>query len=203
MRFAFCMLVRLLTGVSVLLCVGTLALWARSYRAQDEFMYSWAIHARHLYDVTLTYCPGRIIVGAGVWRFSDAERPDYVARNGKFESRLWRETHVFAGPADPRYTWCKEWAAARWFDVSVDRRPLNASIVPGSVHWSLWAPHGVVAGAFACLPVARLYRWGRFRRRRRLAGRICASCGYDLRATPERCPECGTPVRGLGELSIG
>lgn len=46
----------------------------------------------------------------------------------------------------------------------------------------------VVGGAFVLgmVPAALM------RRRRRMARGLCGNCGYDLRATPDRCPECGT-----------
>jgi hypothetical protein len=49
--------------------------------------------------------------------------------------------------------------------------------------------------AIAVAPLGLLYQGRRRRRRRRhrvQSDGSCSQCGYDLRATPDRCPECGT-----------
>ena len=55
-------------------------------------------------------------------------------------------------------------------------------------------PYWALAVVSAIRPVLLLRRWRRDR-----AGpddqRLCAVCSYDLRATPARCPECGTLPR--------
>ena len=58
-------------------------------------------------------------------------------------------------------------------------------------------PMWFVVSLFAILPLAAGVRLVRHRRRaRRLAAGRCIACGYDLRASPEWCPECGRAAAG-------
>ena len=59
--------------------------------------------------------------------------------------------------------------------------------------WTL--PLWVLVPLLAILPI----RWAILRRRGnwRNAAAVCVRCGYDLRASRDRCPECGTPVPAI------
>jgi len=53
-------------------------------------------------------------------------------------------------------------------------------------------PYWSIALVSAVLPAIAVRRWVQARRHRRVG--VCSACGYDLRATPDRCPECGKEV---------
>lgn len=65
------------------------------------------------------------------------------------------------------------------FGVDFAQRPYRFWIIP---LWSLCL-------LAAMLPAIKLRSW---MRRSRIPEGHCQTCGYDLRASPERCPECGT-----------
>jgi hypothetical protein len=59
------------------------------------------------------------------------------------------------------------------------------------------------AVAVLALPGVVWFGWRgarQMKRRRRERGGLCPMCGYDLRATPEKCPECGAITCGTAAL---
>ena len=80
---------------------------------------------------------------------------------------------------------------------------LTARSHPSGRDWFLEFPSGLLFSP-ALLPVAmKMDRRLRSRRQRRMIrARVCPGCGYDLRASNDRCPECGRVIE-LSDSSIG
>jgi hypothetical protein len=105
-----------------------------------------------------------------------------------------RATYRWRGniPIAPGFDWTWETLATRpesvWgsFDYRFTPPDPNGSDQYGEAEITF--PHWAAVAAFAVLPATRLYR----RLRRQHPAGYCRRCGYDLRATPGRCPECGT-----------
>ena len=175
-------------ALSFALCLASLTLWARSYTGSDSITRRWmtaadAHHSQHQsQEIQWTAGQMRFLVRHDTSFFpahltEDAARPRWsYFRYGK--------GHIGwdAPPATTTWNrlgfaaWETGWSAS--FADSQDR---------------VWAiPAWLLCAALAILPAVWVY--GAYRRhRRRLIGR-CIACGYDLRATPDRCPECGKPA---------
>lgn len=75
----------------------------------------------------------------------------------------------------------------------------NCAFVRGIGSWWLELPIAAIATAGVVLVGIA---WAGRRWLLRVRPGICVNCGYDLRGSPERCPECGTPapsVESAGE----
>ena len=176
--FALC------SAASAVLLVAVLAVWARSYFRGDGVIYQPRIeNVLHLYEVR--WARGRLSV-------------DMLAAEPTATSRLFWYSFVparaGAATADPD--------EIQFLGVGLLRRRENVWRLPASPssyttvrEVGLSFPCWQAAALSACLPATWLTRRRRRRiNRLRLERGQCARCGYDLRASPSRCPECGTPA---------
>lgn len=215
-------LFNILAGLSLLLCMGTAAVWLwRSIRDEDL----WA---------NMPLPDGRWAT-IGLWQNSPnlwlfRQKPPLM-RAAWFHVASSKESWGFAGPPPPagpvkQGTWLRIVAREDW---------RNAQGL-GYTSWELYTPQGNLAvqhGTSAVIPVlpndeqkpesqpcigwlhlvmpywtilvlgsilpfacsAKAVRRRLILRKRRRRG-LCLHCGYDLRASEERCPECGTAIPG-------
>jgi len=92
-----------------------------------------------------------------------------------------------------------------WIERQIDEHEftigLALRLLPLVIFIAFWVvykyPRMLVEAGLLTALVILPPRYFRRRRRRQLEFRrrhgLCLVCGYDLRATPTRCPECGTP----------
>jgi hypothetical protein len=180
------------TVLSFMLCMASLVLWARSYW-RSEIVYiqvitgEWHEDPRYPPSALSRNITLRLVNGMGGIRWTREALSEWSGRvyvehgeTGKLErvaTRSWFE------PRSDR----PSWSVQGIIRVEIERS--RDGFGGGDVRFRCW----LLPCLLAIVPAGWLIRR---RRRRRLIARhrsegLCHVCGYDLRATPDRCPECG------------
>lgn len=102
----------------------------------------------------------------------------------KAEMMMWPSLPDRGGTGFHKFT---QQRARLMFDTA-NETTATCNLILSGVGVPFWA----VAVLTGMLPVSWLLRHARRRQLRgRIAQGLCPQCGYDLRASPDRCPECG------------
>ena len=157
------LLLNLAALVSVLLCIASIAIWVRSHGQWDMLAYEGGN-----VQATLTSLDGRV---------------QFFRRSGFPRAEPEWDFHSRPNPSG----WMIDsMPGRRWYQwLGFDFRSTPSGVVPRDLIVML--PYWFLTLVTAAGPVGWMVRRVRHRP---MPGR-CSRCGYDLRATPDRCPECG------------
>jgi hypothetical protein len=200
-------------ALPLLLCGAVVVLWIRSHWVKDavEFRFGntrWEL-ASEFGRCTVSNGPQVALDRAAQRAYFQAVR-DSLDANRTLGLEMARVMKAISDAAPPERPETEAEAAARRAKRSAASAKLEAlrkmraasmtgwgKMPPITPATSSGVPHWLVAAFLAVPPGARAVRRWWARRRAALRG-MCRCCGYDLRATPDRCPECG----GVPEHSL-
>ena len=185
-----------MAGVSLVLCVLTSALWLESYRHKDFVNWNsgWLNNGRRNREFEICIKRGSLEIG---WEREDwnsppppnaldIERKWLVGRDAEndISSIFWQQDNI--GLVDPKFGF------AHYVGEFGGRSNFFGRVGWIGTHRStecVLLPIGLFCGVLLWLPILQMIRHHRDWRRH--SENACPNCGYDLRATPDRCPECG------------
>jgi hypothetical protein len=184
--------------LTLLLALGIGAMWTRSLSVADW----WQCHETS--EIANTWRAWDLVGGrSGIYVSKQLfvfERPGHALEYAQNLNRLNGFGHHTSGPQPNPYAGGSVWNR---MGFGIVREPLHYDPF-SSDRYQYSFEHGHVPYWFLLLvlfgagspPLVGLYR--RRRQARRARSNRCIACGYDLRASPDRCPECGTVAAGLG-----
>jgi hypothetical protein len=191
------------TAASLLLCVAVGVLWVRGRSGADqaEWKYNRSLSDRSAASTEIDLSFGHRLGAIIRWAHAPPRDPNdhtyayYYAsadRSGGHPRLRLRHRRYVPGPDNDAFspedyssTVYSGWGPVRWY--SEDRSRPGDGYSSRSVH--IGVSHWLVALPLLAGPMLWLKRFRTMRRARRIGA--CPDCGYDLRATPDRCPECG------------
>lgn len=181
----------ILSASSLMLCIATLGAWVRSYHVSDwvEYVHDHRMeHGRRL--IFLNSDCGRLALGTGILDVlhGDLYRGGFTFCHiapSRRPPAYWDERE--GDPDDPSPPPMPPWWTRFGFGVQHDLQNDCSDQI------TIAAPHWFIVLLTFLLPALCVKR---FRLGLGRAQGICKGCGYDLRATPDRCPECGAVPLG-------
>jgi hypothetical protein len=173
----------------LLLLAPVCVVWVRSYIVID------AVEYLSIDPATSVTRPGRV-----TWCVACADRGLFTSRFGSDVQR-WsapppgylRRTLYFASEGGPFFTNVKVRLPQRRTPLWLAGLGFQFARWPGDPMWEISFPLWFLPACVLGLPIGLMALRRPRRRRRRRCGQ-CVTCGYDLRATPDRCPECGATM---------
>jgi 4-amino-4-deoxy-L-arabinose transferase-like glycosyltransferase len=169
-----------LATLSLLLCIATAIQWYRSYRTEGDLVYFGHSECEALHTLNGSF---GIVYTNAAWSNPHFEYSTTTPRAG-FNYADPHGRHAFWNRLGFFFAF-----AAMPSSANPNPRPPGMTLPPLSRFCEILVPLWFVMVLCAAFPV---WRFVVEPVRSRKQPGCCLVCGYDLRATPDRCPECGS-----------